>query len=334
MFEYTQTRYEPKLNIFDDDYHLPDQTIDNLSLMVQVKKIRRRYHNWFDYCDACQLYDEYMNEVIQNHGGKKNFKIAMLLGQVTEYIPNYPEFRKNRKNWVYKKYKVPRTVIDEDMDKHDVFDSYKVEKEELPKNYVKIDLVDADDVDQIFKGERKRKTVYDEDASDVVIRDLDALQGWYEAHRRKIETIERKGSKKKRKALKAKMSRQKLRIALNYRSLSDMIRIDDRRKKDHFYCKDMRPSQNTIGWYKGTMINVSDIDEINTIDKLKSIGVLTKNIKHGKTKVVRKKKKDKKKKKKYSAEDKFIKEYTSNQYHSFGEFENEMVNLTGIRRYS
>ena len=83
--------------------------------LSQVKKIRRRYTNWFDYVDACNLYDLYMNEIFDKYGGKDNFKLAMLLGQVREYLPNYPELRKTKKNRYYAKRRMSRPIkFDED----------------------------------------------------------------------------------------------------------------------------------------------------------------------------------------------------------------------------
>ena len=109
MYEYKNPSFIPRIHDFGDDYHLPDVDEDNGALpMVQVKKIRRRYQNWFDYLDACNLYDEYVTQLKNKYGGDTQFKLAMLMGQVREYIPNYPQLKKNRRNRYYYKNRIPR----------------------------------------------------------------------------------------------------------------------------------------------------------------------------------------------------------------------------------
>ena len=64
MYEYKNPMYEPRIHDFGDSYHLPDVKTDDEteSLLVRVKKIRRRYTNWFDYTDACRLYDRVLTD--------------------------------------------------------------------------------------------------------------------------------------------------------------------------------------------------------------------------------------------------------------------------------
>ena len=64
MYEYSNPIYEPRIHDFGDSYHEPDIKTDSEteSLLYRVKKIRRKYTNWFDYTEACSLYDSYMEQ--------------------------------------------------------------------------------------------------------------------------------------------------------------------------------------------------------------------------------------------------------------------------------
>jgi hypothetical protein len=96
MNEYVNQIYRPRIHDFGDEYHLHDVDTDDGLPMTKVKKIRRKYQNWFDYVDAVNLYDEYLDNLCAKYGGENKFKLAMLLGQVHEYLPNYPTLKKSK----------------------------------------------------------------------------------------------------------------------------------------------------------------------------------------------------------------------------------------------
>lgn len=322
MYSYTNPMYEPRIQDFGDDYHLPDQDESiGQSILAQVKKIRRRYNNWFDYQDACKLYDDYMESLFDKYGGKKRFKLAMLLGQVKEYLPNYPELRKNKRNRFDAKMRITREMKESEP----VFIEEQLVKdvEELPAT---VSIKDSRKITEIFNSSGS-KLPYELDS---ICKELDSLDAWYTYRRERINNL--KGKSKKKKKLLNRLNKKQLRLSMNYRSLNDMMALYNKRKKEKF----MGINQDVYSvTYKGRMVASSEIEKGETIDKLKAIGVKFRNISKGKTKVIRKSKKKRKKleKKNRKKNDEFIQRFTSDEYNDYMKFEEDMLELTGSRRF-
>ena len=340
-YTYTNSMYEPRVRDFGDDYHLPDpEELVESSLLAQVKKIRRRYNNWFDFVDACNLYDTYMEELIDSYGGMKQFKLACLMGVVREYIPNYPELKKTKKNRFFVKHRMSReSMVGEPSFESSTVNDLIVPAETTAK--IKVKLVDAKDVNDIYNTSRSRDWGSAELAA--VANELDTLDAWWRNRHDRINRM--KGSKKKKKKLRAALNRKQLRISMNYRSLTDMINIHDKRVRDKFMNKDN--SAKTVIGYKGRMISSGEVETTEVLSKLKAIGVKLNHLSKSQTKLIRntsdkkkkklskkdKKKLRKKEKKNKKLESKFISEFTHDDFDSFRDFEDEMLNLTGSRRW-
>lgn len=328
MHEYSaeNSRFEPKIRDFGDEYHLPDvEDLVSDDIMTRVKKIRRRYQNWYDYTDACQLYDQYMEDLFDKYGGKNGFKIAFLLGKVREYIPNYPELRKNKKNRVLAKVRAsrPLEVEPSEFEKTPIEEIMKIE---TPK--VSVKLNGSKKVDEIFYSRSRAACNFN---VEQIATDLDMLQSYYQRRKERIERM--KGKKKKKNKLIQVINRKQMKIASNYRSLEDMIRLDEKRRVDKFMNKTSYAA-NSLYDYKGRMISSAKIEVAQTMDQLKSIGVKFNNISKKQTKLIKKKKLSKKEMKKNKKQERdFINKFCNDEYEDFRQFEDEMMNLTGSRRF-
>lgn len=322
IYEYTNPDYEPQLHDFGDDYHNPDvEEVGDSNILSQVKKIRRRYTNWFDYVDACNLYDLYMNEIFDKYGGKDNFKLAMLLGQVREYLPNYPELRKTKKNRYYAKRRMSRPIK---------FDEDNLEYLELdiPDEPVtaKVTIDHSGKLDQYYDDYADRQV-----ALESVANELATLDAWFQHRTNQIRKA--KVGKKKKNDMIRKVNRKALRLSTSYKSLTDMINLYDKEKRDKFYGRTVGAS---IAFkYKGTIASQSEMEQIELRNHLKAIGVKTGKLTKAQTKIIRGtskkdlKKAKKSKKKLNKLEDKFIKDFTNQEYDDFETFEEEVINCHG-----
>lgn len=326
MFSYNNPEFEPQINDFEDDYNLPDaEEAVSGSLLEKVKQIRRRYANWFEYVDACQLYDQYMEDLIDKYGGKNNFKLALLLKQVREFIPNYPELRKTKKNRYYVKHRVSRPLVvsEPSFEKNSIEELNNIKE---PK--VKIRIVESDRVEQIYRSRSGMRS--SSDVTEAIANELDVLSSWYASRRDKIARM--KGKKKKKEKLMRVLNQKQLKMNSTYRSLGDMIRIYDKNKVDKFMNR-TKGYDLTIE-YKGRMISQSQVEQTNTLEKLRDIGVRFNHISRLQTKLIRKRKASKKmRKKNKKLEKNFMEAFCHDEYNDFVDFENEIMELTGSRRF-
>jgi hypothetical protein len=102
-YEYSDPGLSSRVNDFGDEYHLPDDDEANQekSILKDVKRLKRRYRNFGEYCEAMRLYQNYCNDLIDKYGGKKRFRFALAIGMVKEYIPFKPEIRNDKRNKPY-----------------------------------------------------------------------------------------------------------------------------------------------------------------------------------------------------------------------------------------
>lgn len=329
MNQYSNPLYVPKVHDFGDDYHTPDiEEIGSSDRMIKVKKIRRKYQSWFDYLDAVNLYDEYVTELKQKYGGETQFKIAMLLGQVREYLPNYPTLRKNKRNRYYRKNRIPfidRQPIE--------FEQVPLEETiNLPDAKVSVHIRDAKKIDMLFDDRAIAAATIAQISNEM------EMLGIY--FTRTTERIEKARGKKKAR-LKRALDRKTLRISLNYRSISDVIALKDKIKEDKFF--DRESSNGHLTYYKGAMVKVGEEEQLDLLTHLKNIGVVFSKLTKSSTKLIRSKlhrksKKGSKKSKKLSKknrkkERRFVEEFSHSQFHNYKEFETAMVNMTGSRRF-
>lgn len=329
MYEYKNKNYEPMIHDFGDDYHQPDgEEIYSDNILDKVKNIKRRYQDWFEYTDACKLYDTYIDDLIDKYGGESQFKIALLLKKVTEYIPNYPELRKNKKNRYFVKHRVNRPMVIGEPSYDCDFSPNKIDVKNIK---VKVKIGSSKDIIDIFNSSVGNDV--NKDIADRIGSDLDILQSFYIENRNKIERM--KCKKKRKKRLISTLNRKQIKMNSNYRSLTDMIALHDKAKIDKFMNKETY--NNFCTEYKGRFISSFDVENINTLEKLREIGVKFRNLSRSQTKLIRRKKskKDKKKqdKKNRKLEKAFIDKYTNKEFDDFVQFENEMLTMTGSRRF-
>ena len=334
MNVYTDYDFEPIANVFEgDDYHLPDSETFDPSYMGRVKKIRRRYRNYFDYQDAVDLYNDYMKNLVQRYGGKKRFQIQYLIGNVHEYIPNFPECRKNKRNKWIKKNRLSREDLEPKTPDLSCLDMTPIPREHCN---VKIAINNNSDV----PDELPRSRDVTDSMVSRITSELDIIDQYYHEQRLKIEKM--KGSRKKKERLKSVLNRKALRMSGYYRCLTDRIAEYDKAKKDKFF--GIEHASGDMVQYKGTMFTMAEADEHATLDKLKECGVVFSHLSKRQMKIIRPaddkksmKKKRKKLEKKYKKnrkdEEKFMLDLSNGEYGDFNSFANEMGELTGSRRW-
>ena len=332
MYEYKNPSFIPRIHDFGDDYHLPDVDEDNGALpMVQVKKIRRRYQNWFDYLDACNLYDEYVTQLKNKYGGDTQFKLAMLMGQVREYIPNYPQLKKNRRNRYYYKNRIPR-IEREQVE----FEEAKPEEiANLPDPKVKVKLANAKKIDTLYS----RSADFTSNSIAQIAGELDMLNAYWIRNSERIENM--KVGKKRKKRLKRSLNRKTLKISLQYRSISDILAMDAKRRKDKFFNR--LEEDSNLGYYKGSFVSMAEQDQLEITEQLKSLGVVFSKLTKSSTKLIRNKllkrskegskKKRKKRRKMAKLDAEFAMDISGDYYSNYKELEEGLAEMTGSRRF-
>lgn len=332
MYEYKNPSFIPRIHDFGDDYHLPDVDEDNGALpMVQVKKIRRRYQNWFDYLDACNLYDEYVTQLKNKYGGDTQFKLAMLMGQVREYIPNYPQLKKNRRNRYYYKNRIPR-IEREPVE----FEEAKPEEiANLPDPKVKVKLANAKKIDTLYS----RSADFTSNSIAQIAGELDMLNAYWIRNSERIESM--KVGKKRKKRLKRSLNRKTLKISLQYRSISDILAMDAKRRKDKFFNR--LEEDSNLGYYKGSFVSMAEQDQLEITEQLKSLGVVFSKLTKSSTKLIRNKllkrskegskKKRKKRRKMAKLDAEFAMDISGDYYSNYKELEEGLAEMTGSRRF-
>ena len=332
MNEYKNPSFIPRIHDFGDDYHRPDVDEDNdIVPMAQVKKIRRRYQNWFDYLDACNLYDEYMTRLKDKYGGDSNFRIAMLMGKVREYIPNYPQLRKNKRNRYYYKYRIPK--IEQGPIVFEPTPPEEVDKLPDPKIHVK--LANARKIDALYADSAH---YYSNNIAQIV-GEFDMLQAYYDRNNARIQRM--KASKKHKKRLQRSLNRKTLKISLQYRSISDILALDEQERRDKFFNR--LDDDLSLGYYKGSFVSLAEEDQLDITARLKNIGVVFSKLTKSSTKLIRKKllkaskestKKQRKKRKKLrKMEAEFAMDMSGGMYDSYKDIEDDLINMTGNRRF-
>lgn len=332
MYEYKNPSFIPRIHDFGDDYHLPDVDEDNGALpMVQVKKIRRRYQNWFDYLDACNLYDEYVTQLKNKYGGDTQFKLAMLMGQVREYIPNYPQLKKNRRNRYYYKNRIPR-IEREPVE----FEEAKPEEiANLPDPKVKVKLANAKKIDTLYS----RSADFTSNSIAQIAGELDMLNAYWIRNSERIESM--KVGKKRKKRLKRSLNRKTLKISLQYRSISDILAMDAKRRKDKFFNR--LEEDSNLGYYKGSFVSMAEQDQLEITEQLKNLGVVFSKLTKSSTKLIRNKllkrskegskKKRKKRRKMAKLDAEFAMDISGDYYSNYKELEEGLAEMTGSRRF-
>lgn len=81
---------------FGDNYY--ERGMADTPLLKEAKKIRRRYNDFFDFCDAMEVYKEYMELLGEKYGSVKIVKQSAKEGMIDEYVPPKPKLKNTKKN--------------------------------------------------------------------------------------------------------------------------------------------------------------------------------------------------------------------------------------------
>ena len=82
------------VNDFGDSYHRLDNEPSS-ELERDVRRIRRRYRAFDEYKKAMSIYVEYMDKLADKYGGHNRFKTRLQSNTVFEYIPPRPKLKKS-----------------------------------------------------------------------------------------------------------------------------------------------------------------------------------------------------------------------------------------------
>lgn len=88
--------FNPVYNNFGDNYYSRSFAEDELTTII--KKLRRRYNDFFEWSEAIELYNEYMEKMIDKYGSIRVIKNALEVDMMDDPIPSKPKLKNNRKN--------------------------------------------------------------------------------------------------------------------------------------------------------------------------------------------------------------------------------------------
>lgn len=89
--------WEPIQNEFEDDNYLERGVVDNEDMQA-VRMLRRKYSNYYDYIEAVQIYENYMEKIIAKYPSYKFLKNGVQLGIIEEFIPPEPKLKMKKEN--------------------------------------------------------------------------------------------------------------------------------------------------------------------------------------------------------------------------------------------
>lgn len=314
---YTNPEYYSKVNDFGDEYHT-EETDDRDELLMEVRKLKRKYRDFGEWCDAMSIYTEYCERLLEKYGGKKRFRALYQIGLVKEYVPFCPELRKIRKNRKYIKEGMPREAATT-MNFHCNPDPFPIPKD-----------VEVQFSFKVPKGQRvELNNIHEFNMTAKISNELSLIDEFYRGTAKPM----RMSKKQQRKRILHKM----------YKEDPDMDRSFTKRYKEYQekkmleeYVEDEEPA-NTVHYYKGISLTREQEEEIEVIDYLDSIGVQVneRHMSKSSRKIIRKRDfnttKKKKKKGKHKKRPSYMKKFASGEYKTFADFEKEMTELTGAQ---
>jgi len=81
--------FNPVYNEFGDNYYQIGISSD--PLVIKARSLRRKYSNYFDYVQAMEVYNDYMELLSEKYGGKSIIKNTLKARRKAEYSNNYDE---------------------------------------------------------------------------------------------------------------------------------------------------------------------------------------------------------------------------------------------------
>lgn len=318
-YVYDNPQFKSYVNDFGDEYHEPEDERESWvgkDVISQLKQIKRRYRDFGEYCDAMNLINRYIDELIYRYGGKKRFKLMLQLELVNEYLPIIPILKRTKLNRQY----IEGNAVREYTDKFDATEA--IAKIVPTKNFEDL-KISFGFSSKGFEALIDKMRIASNDStlsSRYVTAEIDAIEEFYKK-RLKLSNKDAK-KKAKKKILKRKMAKTE-----SY-TMDDMV-------EDYYWRKDNRIDDsydpNEVINYKGTTYRRSEAEELETAEFLKELGIdlgMRQLSKKTRKVVKRKKQKEKKKVKKSKKEKKIRKSYmkslSDGKYETFNSFKKEV----------
>lgn len=185
--------FSPIFNDFDDGYYEKSFAMDETTAMI--KRLRRRYNNFYEWCDAMDVYHEYVNLLVEKYGSMSIIKNSIKMGTLDETLPGKPKLKSTKRNKQFLRSGVipsrelidpltpqeMRSLIQETFpDKTGDFDENKSQR--IPKSLQKA----IDKMHEEIEGKDRRRNLYrsvgSNSGTDFIVEYLNqAKQGVYDS---------------------------------------------------------------------------------------------------------------------------------------------------------
>lgn len=304
------------VNDFGDSYHRLDNEPSS-ELERDVRRIRRRYRAFDEFKKAMCIYVEYMDKLADKYGGHTTFKTRLEANTVFEYIPPLPKLKKSPINDFITEHKIMISDPNRMTYNSETMEEFEEEfNDELTENtLLSSDIIRVKDkklaklVEEAKLGKLDVKRMKEIDA-------IETLAGYFDS------TNTKKGKKEKKDKTP---------------SVTDILedRVQDEDDTD-------------VVFFKGRYMTADEVKEMKLYQELNQYGwnslAIMKSHKAGGNSAIAnalkdekyKKKRDKlnKKKKKKKGGEKSADEFLikmmgdNDDYESFGDFEDDMLNYT------
>lgn len=93
---YPDFLFNPVFNDFGDDYY--NKSFAENEMMSSIKKLRRRYNDYYDWIDAMDIYSDYMEHLVDMYGSMKVIKNGLKNDCIPEPVPGKPKLKMTRRN--------------------------------------------------------------------------------------------------------------------------------------------------------------------------------------------------------------------------------------------
>lgn len=288
-----------------DSYNRKDGDVVG-QLEQGVRNIRRRYNNQLDYLRALSLYNEYMFNLMEKHGGKKIFKLKYKNGDIQDYIPHKPRMKNNKKNRQLEKEKIILS------------DTAKL-KLDMSGMKETIETIEDKESPEIIITDNEDKDAEKIIAKGIYIRPQDILKG-----NDSIDYLEQYFANKRRNLKK------------EYLNDEDEDRISLKDIMEGNYVEEDENDSDDILFYQGNMMNRRNIKQLSLMEDLNKYGwnslkIMRHTLSGNKavTKIMKKRKKKIKKisKKQIKHYDSFMSSVLGDDT-SFSDFEEDVLDFT------
>lgn len=337
MYEYTNKDYEPQIEDYGDNYHIPieveEKELSSSTLLSKVKKLKRRYRNYYEYLKAMRVYEEYYMFLIDKYGSLEEIEKAYLFGTMDDFIPYLPELRMTKRNKMLKATGATDMYEMKDVPLHDRDEMVQWLGEQPDIRTVDVKFKWASkDVEEMFEEERSNLSSL---SCDEIVEQLGVMNRLYRSRN--------KGMTKKKSVLsyKTDMMRAKYKRLKNDNTddgfgdtlstwLNELEEMEDRIE---FGENPISEDDNSIMMYKDINITSKEVEEIEVVKMMRELGISLDSSRVSKKsyKIIRgDEKREKKKNKKNKKFKKMTESVTGKAYDSYAELERELSQLNGL----